>query len=377
MQISSPPRPCLRASRSTRTPHGVERTLCLDERTGKILWTQEWDTDYTGMMGTYAIGPRATPTVDGDRVYVQGAGGILACLNAKTGAVLWKKDYRKDYGLEMPVWGMTAAPLVDGNKLIAIAGGRPDAKVIAFDKMSGKEIWRALSSEKSEPGYCPPVIIEAGGARQLIIWHPEGIASLDPETGAALWRLPFVIRSGMTIATPVHSGARLLVSAFYDGPMMMELDPRAPKAKLLWKGTSNSEIETDKLHAITSTPVIDGDYIYGVDSYGQFRCLNARTGERVWESMAVTREKARWATAFLVRNGDRYFINNDKGELIIARLSPEGYREIGRTALIKPTSNSGNRREAGAVHWSHPAYANRNIYVRNDEEIIAASLAKN
>jgi hypothetical protein len=104
--------------------------------------------------------------------------------------------------------------------------------------------------------------------------------------------------------------------------------------------------------------------------------LNLKTGERVWETMEVTKEKARWASGFIVRNGDRYFINNDRGELIIAKLSPSGYQEISRTQLIKPTSNPGNRRALGMVNWSHPAYANRHIIARNDEEIISVSLAK-
>jgi hypothetical protein len=92
--------------------------------------------------------------------------------------------------------------------------------------------------------------------------------------------------------------------------------------------------------------------------------------------MAVTKEKARWASGFIVRHNGRYFINNDRGELIIARLSPAGYEEVGRAALIKPTTNSGNRRELGAVNWSHPAYANRHIIARNDEEILSISLEK-
>jgi outer membrane protein assembly factor BamB len=156
---------------------------------------------------------------------------------------------------------------------------------------------------------------------------------------------------------------------------MLQLDSQKPQAISLWKGTSNSEIDTNGLHALITTPVIDGDYIYGICSYGQFRCLNARTGERVWESLEVTKEKARWAAGFLVRNGDRYFINNDRGDLIIAKLSAQGFQEIGRTKLIEPTTATGNRRELGAVNWSHPAYANRHIYARNDREILAASLA--
>lgn len=350
---------------------GTERALALDEKTGKILWTREWAADYKGI--SYATGPRATPTVDGDRVYVLGASGLLLCLNTASGAVLWQKDFVKDYGTQIPTWGIAGAPLVDGNRLIAIAGGQPDAKVIALDKLTGKELWRALPSD-TEPGYAQPLIIEAGGRRQLIIWHPTAVAALDPATGKVHWQQPFRVNMGMTLATPVLSESRLLVSSFYNGSMLLDL--AAEKSEMVWKGKSDSEINTDGLHAVVNTPVIDGDYIYGICSYGQFRCLNLKTGQRVWESMDVTREKARWASGFIVRHRDRYFINNDRGDLIIAKLSPERYQEISRTTLIKPTSNSGNRRELGAVNWSHPAYANRHIFARNDEEILSASLAQ-
>ena len=124
---------------------GTERVLCLDERTGKILWAREWDANYIGIQDTYATGPRATPTVDGDRVYIVGGSGNLLCLSVRTGEVLWQKDYVKDYGMQMPTWGITSAPLVDGDRLIAIVGGQPNAKVMAFDKMTGKEIWRRSS----------------------------------------------------------------------------------------------------------------------------------------------------------------------------------------------------------------------------------------
>ncbi len=350
---------------------GTERALCLDEKSGKIIWTREWDADYRGI--SYATGPRATPTVDGERVYIVGASGILLCLNVRTGNVIWQKDYVKDYGTQMPTWGISGAPLVEGDRLIAIVGGQPDAKVMAFDKMTGKEIWRALPSD-SDQGYSQPVIFEAGGTRQLIIWHPAAVVSLDPATGKVHWQQPFRVNLSTSLATPVLSGSRLLVSCFYNGSMLLDL--AREKASVIWKGKSDSEINTDGLHAVVNTPVIDGDYIYGICSYGQFRCLNLKTGERVWETMEVTKEKARWASGFIVRHGDRYFINNDRGELIIAKLSPKGYQEISRTQLIKPTTNPGNRRELGAVNWSHPAYANRHILARNDEEIISVSLER-
>jgi outer membrane protein assembly factor BamB len=356
---------------------GVERALAVEEATGKILWTREWDADYTGIMQSYAIGPRSTPTVDGDRVYVQTTMGRLLCLNAATGTVLWQKDYQKEFGLKVPVWGMTAAPLVDGPRVVAVTGG-PDGGLVALDKLTGKVLWKAVSLSASGPGYSSPFLLEAGGARQLVYWHPRGVASVDPVSGESLWDQEWKqTDTGLVVATPVHQKNWLLMSSFYKGSLMLELDPEKPKAKLAWKGTSESEIDTDGLHSITSTPVIDGDYIYGVCSYGQLRCLQASTGKRVWETQAVTKEKARWASAFLVRHGDRYFINNDRGDLIIARLSPEGYEEIARTTLIKPTATAGiGRREMKAVNWTHPAYANRTLYTRNDEELIAVSLSK-
>jgi outer membrane protein assembly factor BamB len=350
---------------------GTERALCFDEKSGRILWAREWEADYAGV--GYDAGPRATPTVDGGQVYIVGASGMLFCLDVRTGNVIWRKDYVKDYGMQMPAWGVSGAPLVDGNRLIAIVGGQPDAKVMAFDKMTGKEIWRALASD-SEQGYSQPVIYEAEGRRQLIIWHPSAVVALDPATGKLYWQQPFQVNLNTNLATPVLSGERLLVSCFYNGSMLLDL--ARERASLIWKGKSSSEINTDGLHAVVNTPVIDGDYIYGICSYGQFRCLNLKTGERVWETLDVTKEKARWASGFIVRNGDRYFINNDRGELIIAKLSPKGYQEISRTQLIKPTTNPGNRRQLGAVNWSHPAYANRHIFARNDEEIISMSLEK-
>jgi outer membrane protein assembly factor BamB len=295
-------------------------------------------------------------------------------LKVKTGEIVWQKDFVKDYDTQVPTWGMTGAPVIDGSRVIAVAGGAGAAKVMAFDKLTGKEIWRALNSEKEEPGYSQPILFDAAGKRQLIIWHPRALVSLDPATGKVNWEQPFRSHNSVALTTPVMHDTRLLISSFYNGSML--LDVSKPQATKLWQGKSDSEINTDGLHAIIATPVFDGDYIYGVCSYGQFRCLRASTGERVWETLAVTGEKARWATAMIVRHGDRFFINNDRGELIIANLTPEGYREISRTKLIKPTSNPGNRRQNPTVNWSQPAYANKHIFARNDEEIISASLAK-
>lgn len=358
----------------TKQPRGVERALAFDEQTGKRLWAHEWEVNYTGLATTYATGPRATPIVDGDHVYFFGAMGKLVCLRSADGAVVWKRDFVKEFATEVPVWGMSAAPLVDGPRLIALAGGAGDAKVMAFDKLTGKVLWRALPSD-FEPGYSAPMLVTAAGRRQLVQWHPEGVASLDPETGVKLWELPFRTAMGSSIVTPVWTGLQVLISSFFNGSMMIALDDAKPTARMVWRGKSDSETKPDGLHSLAGNPMLDGAYIYGICAYGQLRCLRADTGKQVWETLEVTRERARWAAAHMVRNGGRYFINNDRGELIIARLSPQGYEEISRTKLIEPTSNPGNRREAGAVNWVHPAYANRHIVTRNDRELIRASLA--
>ncbi len=363
----------------TRTMDGTERLVALDEQTGAVLWTHEWATTYRNILGSFATGPRATPTVAGNQVYVIGAGGMIRCLDTATGAVVWQIDTVAEYDTTVPVYGISNAPLVDGPRLIALVGGDPDALVVAFDTMTGEEIWRALPAT-SEMGYSQPVIVEAGGARQLIVWHARALTSLNPETGDVYWEQEWAIAGGMAIATPVRSGPYLLVSQFFNGSMMMALNPDHPEARMLWRGRNRGELpdQTDGLHAIITTPVIIGDYIYGVGSYGELRGLDARTGERLWQSAAMTPQE-RWATAFFVRQGDRYFVLNEAGTLIIARFTPEGYVEIDRTQLIEPTSRThgGATRRWGdrAVHWSHPAYANRHVVVRNDREIIRASLA--
>lgn len=347
---------------------GVERIHCLDAKTGKPIWKHEYPCKYTI---SYPSGPRATPTVQDGKVFSLGAMGDFFCFEAKTGKILWQKNFPKDFGTEINIWGMSAAPLVDGQRLILLAGGTKNRGVVCLDKDTGEPIWNAL--EFTDPGYCAPEIIEAGGRRQLIIWSPLSLASLDPATGQVFWQQPFELKAGLSIPSPIHDPERhlLFVTAFYNGPMMMELGTDAPTAKLLWKGKSNSEIKTDGLHAILCTPVFRDGYIYGVCSYGQLRCLDAKTGARQWESFQATGQ-GRWWNAFIVQQGDRYFLANEQGDLIIARFSPKGYQELSRGFLIEPTNRAMRRN----VVWSHPAFSNRHVFARNDNKIIAVNLGQ-
>ena len=365
----------------TRTMDGTERLLCLDEETGEVLWTHQWSTTYRNILGSFATGPRATPTVDQDRVYAMGAGGMLVALRTDTGAVLWEVDTVAQYDATVPVYGTSSAPLVDGDRLIALVGGEPDALIVAFDTRTGSEIWRALPA-RSETGYSQPIIIDAGGTTQLIVWHAVALTSLNPVTGEVYWNQDWPIGGGMAITTPVWSGSYLLVSHFFNGSMMMALNADRPAARVLWRGRNRGELpdQTDGLHSIISTPLILDNYVYGIGSYGELRGLDARTGERLWESAALTPQE-RWSTAFIVRHPARnqLFVTTEEGDLVIAQFTPEGYLELDRTHLIDPTSRTrgGATRRWGdrAVHWSHPAFANRHVVVRNDREIIRVSLA--
>ncbi len=359
---------------SSRTMGGTERLLALDEQSGDSLWTHEWYTSYRKLQPTNAIGPRATPTVDDDRVYVLGATGRLFCFDVATGEPRWDVDYVEDYGTYVPPWGLSSAPLVDGDRLIAIVGGEPDALVVAFDKRTGAELWRALDVV-SDAGHGQPVIYQAGGVRQLIVWHPSALSSLNPENGEVYWEQEWETADGVTVATPVRSGNYLLVSQLYRGSLMMRLNTDRPAAQLLWKGSGRGfgPDETDGLHSMITTPIIIGDYIYGVGSHGELRGLDARTGKRLWMSSDMTTHEA-FSAAFMVQHADRFFVNNDEGDLIIAQFTPDGYVELDRTKLIETTSEAGYGSDR-QVNRVHPAYANRHIVHRNDVEIIRASLS--
>jgi hypothetical protein len=174
------------------------------------------------------------------------------------------------------------------------------------------------------------------------------------------------------VSTPVHDGDHLFLTNFFDGSLMLKLDDKKPAVEEVWQRAGVDEKNTDALHSIINTPILQGGYVYGVDSYGELRCLDARNGDRVWESLEAV-PKARWATIHFVEHGDNVWMFNERGELIISRLSPKGYEEISRAKLIAPTEDQ--LRQRGGVCWSHPAFAGKCVYARNDKEIVCADLA--
>lgn len=347
---------------------GTERVICLDAATGKEIWVFEYERAY---QLSFPGGPRCTPTVADGKVYTLGAEGNLHCLNAESGEVIWKKSFADDYGAEAPIWGHSAHPLVYGDTLYCVVGGKGSV-VVAFDKNTGKERWRALSA--SSQGYCGPTIINRGGVDQLIVWHPEALNGMNPETGEVYWSAELKPSYGMSITAPRVQGSRLFVSGQGAAGALFELDRDEPVVEMLWRGTPRNAIYTS-----TNTPVFTEDAIYGVDiDTSALTAVDPDDGSRLWQTtkpvLAESTGRDRHGGAYLVRLGesDTFYIVSESGDFIIAELTPREYREIGRTHVIDPTNNVSGR----MVVWSHPAFAHKTMFARNDATIIAVDLAR-
>jgi len=349
------------------TLQGSERLTALDEKTGKQLWQHQYDCPYSI---SYPAGPRCTPTVDGEHVYTLGSEGDLRCLKISDGSLVWSKNFKTDFGAEILIWGSTAHPLIDGDLLYTMVGGAGQG-VVAFDKLTGEVKWKALDAKS---GYCPPSLITAGGVNQLIIYHPTAVVSLNPADGNKYWEVPLKPNYDMSIARPMLEGSNLYASGIGNVSVMIELAGDAPTAKEKWRGEPRAGI-----FSANATPLIVDGVIYGSDCGGGYlAAVDANDGSRLWETFEATvpteTRRVNHGTCFITRIGDtnRYLIFSEIGDLLISRLTREGYEPLGRFHALEPTGEAFGR----SVVWSHPAYANRTAYLRNDEEIIAVDLAK-
>lgn len=353
---------------------GTERLLCLDAKTGKQVWEHKYPVKYKV---SYPAGPRCTPTVVDGKVYSVGAMGDLHVLEAASGKLLWSKDFKKDYDSKPPIWGFTGHPLVYKGMVICLVGGM-ESLLVAFDTASGKEVWKALSPPGEGAGYCPPTLIEAGGTTQLLIWHPEKIVSLNPVDGKRYWDVPLKPAYGMSIMGPRIHGDYLFAGGIGFACVVVKLDKTKPAAEEVWRGTQEKK---NGVYPVNMTPIIEDGIIYAVDQPGCLRAVELATGKRLWATTLPVigkdedpedRRAHGSGTAFLVKNGDRYYSFGESGHLVIAKLSAKGYEEISRAKILDTTHECFGR----SVVWSHPAFANKCVYARNDKEIVCYSLAK-
>lgn len=348
---------------------GGERVLCLDAADGEVVWEYSYDRPYKI---AYPTGPRCTPIVDGDKVYTLGAMGDLICLQADDGKVVWQQLLTDAYAAKPPVWGYAAHPLIVGDQLFVTVGGK-DSAVICLDKRTGQERWK--SGNVSDIGYAPLVMYENQNARQLIFWSHDGVESLDPETGKQHWFIVFPETKqqaqATTIMTPQIIGNQLLVSEYFAGSLLLELQDQPPGVREIWRSINDDPKHEKSVNALMTTSFVENGYVYGVTGEGVMRCNTLATNELMWsESKPIGEKPAEFATCFIVKNGDRFVLFNDQGELILTHLTPEGYHEISRAKILEPSGAARGR----AIVWSYPAFANGCVYARNDKEIVCVSL---
>ena len=353
-------------------PKQVERVHCFDWETGESLWSYTYECVYKI---DYTAGPRATVTVHDGLAYALGAMGHLHCFDAVTGEIVWKRDLNAEYNINMPIWGIASAPIIEAENLIVQIGGKPNACIVAFDRKTGEEKWKALDDNAS---YSAPIVITQAGKRVLVCWTGANIACLNPQTGEPYWLYPFRPEGfEIGIATPVFDQNELFITDFRLGSLLLKLSQDEQAVELGWHRKGKDEQHTDALQTTMATPVRFGDYIYGVDSYGELRCLDARNGDRIWEDLSAV-PKARWSNIHLIKHPtaseNSVWMFNERGELLITELSPEGLNIISRAKLIEPTRDQLNRR--GGVTWAHPAFAYKHVFVRNDKELVCANLEK-
>jgi outer membrane protein assembly factor BamB len=298
--------------------------------------------------------------------------GHARCLDVSDGKVIWARDLAADFRASVNFWGMSSAPLVIGNRVIYQIGGEPGACVVALDVRTGQERWRALDGKAS---YSPPRPVRFGDREAVLVWTAQWLAILDANTGTALWKQAYKFsRMVHNVADPVldETGRRVLLTSFYDGSHYFALDAAASVPALLWSRFGINERKTEAIQPMVTTPFIREGKAYGLDSYGELRCLDLATGDRVWKDVALI-ENARWATAHFVQNGDRTWVTTEKGEIAITRFTSRGVEIISRSKFITPDTHIRGREEPLA--WSHPAYAHRSLFARTDSQLVCVSLA--
>lgn len=347
-------------------PDEIERVRCFAWKTGEEVWTHSYPCSYAGV--SYTAGPRCAVQVFDGLAYSLGTMGHLFCFDAANGDVVWKKDLDELYTIDMPIWGIAAAPVVEGDLLIVPASGK-DAYLVAFDRRTGEQRWAA---HPDRGNYSAPIVIDQAGKRVLVSWSGDRVLGVAPASGELLWEYPLKPRNmPLSVPSPIVQDDKLFLTAFYDGCALLRLDQQETKVTELWRKRGPSERRTRGLHSTISTPIALGEHVYGVDSYGELRCLALEDGSRVWEDKTAV-PRSRWATIHFVRHEDHVWMFNERGELILAELSPDGFRELDRAALITPTRGQLNRR--GGVCWSHPAFAYGHVFARNDNELLCADL---
>ncbi len=333
----------------TSPDYGTERLFCLDTKTGKSKWTVPIG---KLLKNGWGDGPRATPTVDGNRVYALGGQGVLICVDATRGKLVWKKDLVKDFGGRRPNWGYTESVLVDGDRVIC-SPGAPDAAVVALDKGTGRTIWKCGDME-SQVHYASIIRIESPPT--YVKLTVSEVVGINPENGEVRWRVDFPGRTAV-IPTPVYDKGRLFITAGYGvGCKLIRID--GGKAEEVYFNKSMKNHHGGVL-------LLDG-HIYGYSDGGGWTCLKMDSGEVVWNE-----RKALAKGAVTYADGRLYCLGERRGTVVLAGATPEGWQEFGRFEL-EPKSKI--RSPRGRI-WTHPVVSHGRLYLRDQEYLYCYDVA--
>lgn len=336
-------------------PEEQERILCCSTETGEPFWTHPYPVAYGKL--DYGNGPRVTPTIHEGRVYTLGAMGHLRCVNAADGDLVWQHDLVTEAEARIPEWGLAASPVI-WNDLVIVHPGAKNGCLMAFDRHTGKEVWRAGDDPA---GYSTPIIAESPSGPQLIAWSPENVFGVAPATGKILWKVPYKVTYGVSIATPLYREGLVFVSGYWEGSKAIRLGRKPEEATLAWTDDQN-------LRGLMMTPLYRDGLVYSIDKQLGLTCFELQTGRKLWDdnNKFAKRDRNPHAMAVWIGNSNRILGLNAEGNLILARLSRDGYQEESRTHLIDPTDKT--------PIWAHPAFAGNRIYARSDAELKCVEL---
>jgi outer membrane protein assembly factor BamB len=324
---------------------------CLEAETGKPIWSEGSVTTYQDDFG-FDEGPRATPTIANDHVFTFGALGLLSCRDLKTGKLIWSIDTAKEFNAPKGYFGMACSPLVEGDLVIQIVGGKPNAGVVAFDRSTGKVRWSATSDEA---GYASPVAATIDGKRRVFVFSREGLNVLDPQGGKLIthftWHAP--IRASVNAATPLVIGEHIFLSASYDtGAAVLKLN--GDKLETIWSGD-------DSLSNHYATSVHRDGFVYGFhgrqESRPGLRCIELMTGKVRWE-------QPDFGAGSILLAKDKLLILTEKGELICAPAAPDGFKPTARAQILPFECRA------------YPALAGGKLYARSKNKLVCVDLRK-
>jgi hypothetical protein len=341
-----------------RNVGGADREVCVafDAASGKELWASEpfavCKYDGGADAGGGGDGPRSTPSVDSDSVYVLDSRLTLACLHVKTGLTVWKKDLFKDHAGRNLSWQGAASPMVDGN-LIYVAGGGPGQSLLGVHKKTGNVVWKAHDEKMT---HATPVPATIHGVRQIIFFTQSGLVSVAPLTGALLWRHSFPYRTS-TAASPIVSGDIVYCSAGYGvggGAVRVSKEGAGFKAAELWR-------KPGQVVNHWSTPVVKDGHLYGMFSFkeygsGPLACVELATGEQKWSQSG-------FGPGNVILAGGHLLVLGDKGQLVLVDPKPSAYTELARATVVEGKC------------WSTPVVSGGRVYVRSTREGVCLDLA--